>query len=118
LKTAFPKMANISIDYAIMEKTKRIGMVRADFQWDDVGSYEALTRIFAADANHNFPIGSQSQIFSHRAKGNIVKSNLKVALLGLDNCVIIEQDGILLVAKRDALEDIKVIREIAGEANQ
>jgi mannose-1-phosphate guanylyltransferase/mannose-6-phosphate isomerase len=109
----FPKMQNISIDYAIMEKTKKVGLIQADFSWDDVGSFDALGRIYPADATGNHVI--QGNVISHRAKGNIVKTNFTIALLGLENCVLIEDNGVLLVAKREALGDIKELREKAAK---
>ncbi|MBN8221503.1 MAG: mannose-1-phosphate guanylyltransferase [Spirochaetes bacterium] len=107
----FPKMQNISVDYAIMEKTKKVGLIQADFSWDDVGSFDALSRIYPADATGNHVISGN--IISHRAKGNIIKTNLTIALLGLENCVLVEDNGVLLVAKREALGDIKELREKA-----
>lgn len=109
----FPKMQNISVDYAIMEKTKKVGLVQADFSWDDVGSFDALGRIYPADASGNHVI--HGKVISHRAKGNIVKTNFTIALLGLENCVLVEDNGVLLVAKREALGDIKDLREKAGK---
>ncbi|AFM13693.1 mannose-1-phosphate guanylyltransferase [Turneriella parva] len=113
LAKIFPKMQNISIDYAIMEKTKKVGLIRADFTWDDVGSFDALARIHAADATGNHVI--QGKVISHRAKGNIIKTNFTVALLGLENCVLIEDEGVLLIAKREALPDIRDLREKAPD---
>jgi mannose-1-phosphate guanylyltransferase len=113
LAKLFPKMQNISIDYAIMEKTKKVGLVQADFSWDDVGSFDALARIYPADATGNHVISGK--VLSHRAKGNVVKTNFTIALLGLENCVLIEDNGILLVAKREALGDIKELREKAAK---
>lgn len=113
LAKIFPKMQNISIDYAIMEKTKKVGLIQADFSWDDVGSFDALSRIYAADENGNHVI--QGKAYSHRAKGNIVKTNFTVALLGIENCVLIEDNGVLLIAKREALSDIKELREKVGK---
>ncbi len=109
----FPKMQNISIDYAIMEKTKKVGLIQADFSWDDVGSFDALSRIYPADENGNHVI--QGNVISHRAKGNIIKTNLTIALLGLENCVLVEDNGVLLIAKREALAEIKELREKAAK---
>lgn len=109
LAKTFAKMQNISIDYAIMEKTKKIGLIQADFLWDDVGSFEALGRIHPVDETGNHIISGK--VISHRAKGNIVKTQLTVSLLGLENCVIVEDNGVLLIAKRDALPEIKDLRE-------
>ena len=111
LAKSFAKMQNISIDYAIMEKTKKVGLIQADFLWDDVGSFEAFGRIYPANESGNHVISGK--VISHRAKGNIVKTGLTIALLGLDNCVLVEDNGVLLIAKRDALPEIKDLREKA-----
>lgn len=113
LQKNFPKMENISIDYAIMEKTKKVGLVEADFAWDDVGSFEAMSRIYKSDENGNYVI--EGNVLSHRAKGNIVKTKMTIALLGLENCVLVEDNGVLLVAKREALAEIKELREKAAK---
>jgi hypothetical protein len=55
------------------------------------------------------------KVISHRAKGNIVRTGMTIALLGLENCVLIEDNGVLLIAKREALGDIKELREKAGK---
>lgn len=109
----FPKMQNISVDYAIMEKTKKVGLIQADFAWDDVGSFDALGRIYPVDDSGNHVISGK--VISHRAKGNIVRTGMTIALLGLENCVLIEDNGVLLIAKREALGDIKELREKAGK---
>lgn len=111
LGKSFGKMQSISIDYAIMEKTKKVGLIQADFLWDDVGSFEALGRIYPVNETGNHVISGK--VISHRAKGNIVKTELTIALLGLDNCVLVEDNGVLLIAKRDALPEIKNLREKA-----
>ncbi|MBL8034133.1 MAG: mannose-1-phosphate guanylyltransferase [Leptospiraceae bacterium] len=113
LEKTFPKMQNISIDYAIMEKTKKVGLIQADFSWDDVGSFDALARINPADEHGNHVISGK--VISHRAKGNIVRTPFTIALLGLENCVLIEDNGVLLIAKREALSDIKELREKAAK---
>ncbi|MBV6494261.1 MAG: Mannose-1-phosphate guanylyltransferase RfbM [Turneriella sp.] len=110
---SFLKMENISIDYAILEKTKKVGLVEADFLWDDVGSFDAMARIYPADETGNYVI--EGNVICERAKGNIVKSKMTVALLGIENCVIIEDKGVLLVAKREALQEIKELRAKADK---
>ncbi|MCS6971913.1 MAG: sugar phosphate nucleotidyltransferase [Turneriella sp.] len=104
----FRRMPNISIDYAIMEKSRKIGVVPADFAWDDFGSFEALGRITpATDGNHVVA----GRVIAHRAKNNIVRTARTVALLGVENCVVIDDGEVLLIAKREALPEIKELRE-------
>lgn len=113
LKKNFKQMPDISVDYALLEKTQKLGMVKASFKWDDVGSFNALKRILPADKNKNYITISGTQA-SIKAEGNIVfieKRRKNIALLGVNNLVIAEKDNVLLIADQNALSDIKEIRE-------
>ena len=113
LKKNFRKMPNISIDYALMEKTKNLAVARGNFRWDDVGSFLSLERVHKKNSNNNV-INTQCDIHSIKSKNNIVltnNKNLKVALLGVEDLVIVENNNVLLVAKKSSMDSIKKMRE-------
>ncbi|MCS6985537.1 MAG: sugar phosphate nucleotidyltransferase [Leptospiraceae bacterium] len=116
LKDAFNQMPEISIDYALLEKSSRLAVVPGDFVWDDVGSFEALARILKANDDGNY-VYEQTTCRSVFARENIVlASRKKVALLGVQDLVIVEGGDVLLVAHRKSLEQIKKLRELFPES--
>ena len=102
----FPKMPNVSIDYGLMEKLKgRILTMPADFGWSDVGSWNALAQLLPADSSGNSaPAGT---VFI-RSSGNFVKSTGKlVALVGIQNAVVVETPDALLICSKSETESIR-----------
>ncbi len=108
LATAFSLIPSEAIDTAIFEKSNRIRMVPASFQWDDVGSWLALERILPADENQNHHQGKAA--FYMKSKGNVSSVDKElIAFLGVENLVVVEEKDVLLVASKDGLGDIKAM---------
>lgn len=108
LRDAFPQLPKISIDYAIMEKAGRVLVVESDFDWDDVGGWNAAAKYFNHDDSHN---SANTELRLRNAGRNIVYSTSKklVALMGVDDLIVVETaDAILVCHQRDA-EKIKEI---------
>ncbi|RXV72927.1 mannose-1-phosphate guanylyltransferase/mannose-6-phosphate isomerase [Burkholderia stabilis] len=106
----FAAVPNVSIDYAVMEKTERAAVVTAaDLGWNDIGSWSALAEIAAADENGNTLIGD---IFTDAVENSYIRAEHRmVAAIGLDNIVIVETADAVLVAHRDKAQDVKKIVE-------
>jgi mannose-1-phosphate guanylyltransferase len=104
----FPQLPKISVDYAIMEKAAKVVMARAQFDWDDVGSWTALPAHLPADAHGNTLRGVTA---IHGARNNIVFSKKRVvALCGVKDLIVIETADAILVCHRDAAEQIKLLQ--------
>ena len=105
----FPK---ISIDYALMEKTKEIAVVPGDFDWSDVGSFQSLHEILPKDKKHN-AIKIDNENFYGKDNKNllVIGGKRKIAAIGTENLVIIDTPDALLVAKNDKSEQVKEIVE-------
>ncbi len=112
----FGKMPDISVDYAVMEKSDKLGVVCANFAWDDVGSFLALERILPSDEAKNIKAG-RGKFNRIDSEGNtIYLDKLKHAsLLGVKDLIIAEKDGVLLIASKDKIEKIKDLRGDAPE---
>ncbi len=105
LRAAFADLPKISIDYAVMEKAANVLVIRGRFAWDDVGSWTALENHFAPDAARNVAVGDVQAVDSGH---NIVVSQDRLtALVGVDNLVVVQADGVTLVCARDRAQDIK-----------
>lgn len=102
----FPGLPKISVDYAIMEKAKRVVMAEARFDWDDVGSWTALPAHLPADEHGNTLRGA---VTVHDAQGNIAVSTTKrlIALCGVRDLIVVETEDAILVCHRNAAEQIK-----------
>ncbi len=97
----------ISIDYGVLEQSSRINVMRAQFDWSDVGSWNTIYKIEEKDKNKNV---IQSKGMLLRSHGNYVYSkNLKIFGLGINDLIIVENDGALLILPRSESENIKEI---------
>lgn len=106
LRDAFPTLPKISIDYAVMEKTGRVLVVEAAFDWDDVGGWTAVAKYLAGDdaGNHgNCPLRTID------AANNIIFSEhpRTVALIGVSDLIVVQTPDALLVCHRHEAEKIK-----------
>jgi mannose-1-phosphate guanylyltransferase len=109
LDGVYPKLESISIDYGVMEKTaKPIYVFKADFGWSDVGSWQALyeLRRDECDAGGNLLLGEAMVVDAER---NLVFSNTdrKVALLGVEDLVVVDTPDVVMVARLDRSQDVK-----------
>jgi mannose-1-phosphate guanylyltransferase len=115
LRDAFPKLPKISIDYAVMEKAGRVLMVESAFDWDDVGSWTAIAKYLADQGDGN--VGNTG-VSAADASGNIVFSSQKrrVALLGVNDFIVVDTPDALLVCSRHEAERIKhLVAKIPAE---
>ncbi len=98
-------LPNISIDYAVMEKTDNCYCIKGNFRWSDVGSWKTLFELLEKDNNNNVIRGES---LSHNAKNNLIISPDKLtAVVGLDNVAIINIEGTTLVLNIDSSDDLK-----------
>ncbi|ANE47047.1 mannose-1-phosphate guanylyltransferase [Paenibacillus swuensis] len=111
IKSEFPKMPDISIDYGIMEKVNNIYVIPCIFGWDDVGSWTALERIDELDENGNVVRGN---ILNLDTKGCIIESNGKlIATLGVDDLIIVDTEDVTLICHKNKAQEIKsIIKEL------
>ena len=105
LADTFPQCENISIDYAVLEKTRDVvGVPCPEFGWNDVGSWEALYDLLPRDEAGNV---SRTELLPSDSRGNFVYSGGKlVALLGVDDLVVVDTPDVLLIAKRDRSQQV------------
>jgi len=98
---------NISIDYGIMEKTKKAVVMEAEFPWDDVGSWTAVDAHKEKDLDGNVMEG---QVISKDVKNStvIAKKNL-VGIVGLSDIIVIAEKDAILVCPKNRAEDVKHI---------
>jgi mannose-1-phosphate guanylyltransferase len=113
LKRVFPDCPSISIDYGVMEKSHRIAVVPADFGWSDVGSFAALPDVRKTDHLGNVAEGDAMVI---DGRNNVVLANGKrpVAVVGIDDVVVVDAGDAVLVCRRDRAQDVRKAVEELG----
>ena len=107
IEEIFPKCPNISIDYGIMEKAENVYVLPSSFGWSDLGTWGSLYELSEKDENRN--VSLHSKAYFHEAEGNIVVLEPgKIAIVqGVDDMIIAEEQGALLICKRAEEQQIK-----------
>ena len=110
IQKIWPRIDSISVDYGIMEHSKRIALVPADFYWTDLGSWDALAEILPKDKNGNI---AGSDILNLDSQGVCVfsRGNRLVSTIGIKDMVIADTPDALLVCDRNRTQDVKQLVE-------
>jgi mannose-1-phosphate guanylyltransferase len=106
LRDGFAKLPRISFDYAIMEKADRVIVVEASFDWDDVGTWQAVARYFKKDEHGN---AANRPVTALDASDNIIfnEGDTTIALLGVRNLIVVRTEDAMLICHRHDAEKIK-----------
>jgi mannose-1-phosphate guanylyltransferase len=123
VERVYDRIDSVSIDYGIMEKTARpIYVFKADFGWSDVGSWQALYELRGGDCDPqgNLTLGAtaRSGAMVVDAKRNLIFSatDRKIALLGVEDLVVVDTPDAVMVAKLDRSQDVKRFSELLRKA--
>jgi mannose-1-phosphate guanylyltransferase len=113
IEVAYPRLTATSIDYGVMEKAGNVVSFQLDCGWDDLGSWtslEGLADVLHAQQEAGVVTGGQVlNVDSHR---NIVDAPGKVvALLGIQDLIVVQQGDVILVADKNRAQDIRLIVE-------
>jgi mannose-1-phosphate guanylyltransferase len=112
LRRVFPDCPSISIDYGVMEKSKRIAVVPADFGWSDVGSFAALSDVRATDHLGNVAEGD-ALVIDGRNDVVVAAGGRPVAVVGLEDVIVVDAGDAVLVCRRDRAQDVrKAVEEL------
>ncbi|GAB6195001.1 mannose-1-phosphate guanylyltransferase/mannose-6-phosphate isomerase [Lysobacter xanthus] len=105
---AFAASPSDSIDYAVMEKTDRAAVVPVSCGWSDIGSWSALWSVAERDADDNRLDGD---VIAVDSRGCLVRAAERrmVATLGVEDLVIVDTPDATLVARKDRVQDVKVL---------
>ena len=103
-KAAFAACPADSIDYAVMEKTDAAMVLPVDIGWNDVGSWSALWEVSEQDGDGNAHHGD---VISIDSRNSYAYARRMVALVGVDDLVVVETDDAVLVARKDRVQQVK-----------
>lgn len=105
-KDAFTAVPSDSIDYAVMEKTADAVVVPLDAGWNDVGSWTALRDVSQQDGDGN---AHQGDVIAIDCRNTYAYGQRLVAMVGLDDVIVVETDDAVLVGKADRMQEVKTV---------
>lgn len=111
----FDKMPSISIDYAVMEKSDKIALVKLESDWNDLGSWKSIYDVSKKDSDGNVKIG---HVLDEGSKNSLIYSSSKlVATIGLEDTVIVETEDAILACKADKTQEVKKVFDTLKKQN-
>ena len=113
--SVYENMPSISIDYAIMEKSDKIALVKLKSDWNDLGSWQSLYDVKEKDADGNVITG---KVVTNNVKNSFIYSQKElVAVSGLEDIILVETEDAIMACKRDESQDVKKLFEKLKESD-
>ncbi len=107
MKNIYSQLKSISVDYGIMEKANNVIVIKGDFGWSDMGSWEEIYRMGDRDEFDNVVKGNA---ITHNSSGNLIYGDKRlIASIGLNDCVIVDTKDVLLICRRDHTQELKEV---------
>lgn len=113
---AFEKCPSISIDYAVMEKTRQAAVVPASIGWSDVGAWDALWDLAKKNEDGNVALGD---VVAHETKNSYLRSETRLlAAVGVENLIVVVTEDAVLVADKSKAQGIKNVVDALNAQNR
>ena len=119
ISTLFSQFPDISIDYGLMEKYNNIYTANALFEWDDVGSWDALDRVKPRDEQGNISEGvsaiidCENSIFVNKSSGKIA-----IGAIGLEDFVVVVTDDSVMICPKTKVQEVKkCVQKLKSQEN-
>ncbi len=106
----FPMLLSISIDYAVMEHTRRAVVIRASFPWDDLGTWSSICKYFPADSDGN-AVRGHARLIDCTNTFVYADDARTIAVLGIHNAVIVSTEDAVLVMDAARSQDVRKVGE-------
>ncbi len=117
LARVWPQMRRISVDFALMEHIREnVSVIPVEMGWSDIGSFEALYDILSTETGQNVAFGPSPLLID--THGTLVYSQRQVAMIGIEDLVVVDTDDALLICRRDQTQKVKGIVEQLKEGKQ
>ena len=119
IEETYPMCKSISIDYGIMEKAENVYVLSSEFGWSDLGTWGSLYDHLPKDSDRNAIVGHN--VMMHHAQNCVVNvpKDKMVVIEGLDNYIVAEDSGILLICRKEAEQQIrKFVTDVAIEKGE
>ncbi len=107
LTNVYGQLKSISVDYGIMENSRKVNLIKGKFDWSDVGSWDAVYHLLEKDTNENAESGA---VYMENSQRTYVHSEKKfTAVIGAKDLIVINTDDATLVCHRDYAQDVKLV---------
>ena len=115
LGALYSEMESISIDYGVLEKSKRLAVLPADIGWSDLGDWTTIHSLSAHDERGNT---LSPQVIDKDSRNSFVHGNGRtIATIGLENIVVIDTDDAFLVCSQSRTQEVKTIVQQLQDQN-
>ena len=109
----FKNMPSISIDYAVMEKSRKAAVLPIDILWSDVGSWDSLPEVIAPDGDGNVKVGDVLTLDTKRTI--VMGENRLISTVGLKDIIVIDTTDALMIARRGEAQRVKEVVDMLKE---
>ncbi len=118
LRAVYPLCDDISVDYALLEKAKQVfGIATDDIGWNDVGSWQAVYELAQKDENGN--ASRNGELFTNESRGNYVDAQKTVALVGVNDLIVVDTPDALLIANRNKAQNVsKLVKTLEAQQRE
>jgi mannose-1-phosphate guanylyltransferase len=114
LAAIYPRLPAISVDHGVLEKSASLRVVKADFGWSDLGSWDAVADLWEQDETGN--CCQDGGLIAIEASGNVVAAQGRtVALLGVKNLVAVVTDDAVMILPRERCQDVRLVIQALQE---
>lgn len=118
-KEVFETLEAVPIEISVMEKTKNIVMIPANYTWSDVGSWDSLYEISVKNDGTNSVLTESGEYYGFDTHGCLVQTNGKmIATIGLHDMVIVDTNDILMICPKNRCQDVKKVVELLKERDK
>jgi mannose-1-phosphate guanylyltransferase len=118
IDSAYPRAPRETIDVGIMERASNVATIPAAFGWSDIGSWAELWELASRPADGNVNLGS-GRVLTADSQGNLVYADGRaVALVGVNDLVVVETEDAVFICPRDRAQDVKlIVQRLQQEGN-
>jgi mannose-1-phosphate guanylyltransferase len=117
MRSAFAAAEDISIDFAVMEHAKNVSVVVSDFDWSDLGTWGSLIDHMDKDDHGNAVVGENVHLFETKNCLVHLPKDKVVLLDGIQDTIIVESDGMLMVLRKDKEQALKAYLKQIEDSN-
>ena len=115
INRVYRQIRSVSIDYGVMETARNVKVLKADFGWNDLGTWDEIYKLHTKDENENVLIGNHLVTGS---RGCFIDAPDKcVALVGVENLIVVDTGDAILVSSRASAQEVKAVVDLAKRKN-
>jgi mannose-1-phosphate guanylyltransferase len=112
LKEIYPRLQKISIDYAVMEKARRVLMVELSCEWLDIGSWPALEQVLDLDESGSVVVAPNCVVLDSARNVIICEDDHLLAIVGMDDCIVVRSRDATLVCNKSDSQRLKELVDL------